>query len=678
MNHHFLTKFIFGLGLALGLILPTNLMAKTSNDPKVFQTAYEQIGLYRAWDYSTGSNQVVVAIIDNGFDTFHPDLFGNIWRNTKEIENNEIDDDNNGYVDDIYGWNFLNDNNDPRPNVTGLNDYQKSEGVYSHATVVAGIIGAVGDNAQDSAGVNWKVRLMNLKVLGNEGSGRLSPLGDAIRYAVDNGADVINISMVGDYDSELISALQYAYDEGVVVVAAAGNYGGDLDAKPLYPVCSDTGTGIVRILGVSAVNAERKLANFSNYGTNCIDLTAPGTNIGSTVRYSPNDGLISSYAAGWQGTSFAAPFVAGSAALIKSVRPDWKAPEINNALLSTTHHTPADDEAAYAAIYGKGMLQVHRALAFAMGLPLPPTMFDGAAYVPPVIVTPTLPTSTTTIKPGPHAKTFVAIGAGGQMRDGYNDSAELGGPYERPEAKGIESVSAFGDGAEQIIVTVKPGANNMRMVSVYNHKWQLQYSWNSGFTVPTNIAIGMRDEEVIIALAPTGNHTMLYKLFDTQGAQLQVVNPAQSHQGARIAIVDGLVHTVYTSNNQTAYKLYNTSGLIEKEFPVTGLGPNPYMAIGDVTADSKIDYIFGSGPGLTDMVRIYNEEGQEQRSFSPFGDGRKTGVSVIIVDADNNHTQDLLTYSANTSGLVRAWTPKAKNAGEWQVPFSGSFFLLSR
>lgn len=676
MSHSELFKRIIVLTQLISLVFwPFLTLAKTSDDPKIFQTAYEQTGLYRAWDYATGSKQVVVAIIDNGFDTFHPDLFGNIWRNSKEIENNGIDDDQNGYVDDIYGWNFLDNTNDPRPNVSGLSEYQKGEGVFSHATVVAGIVGAVGNNGQDGAGVNWKVRLMNLKVLGNEGSGRLHPLGEAVRYAVDNGADVINISMVGDYDGDLDFALRYAFDKGVVVVAAMGNYGGDLNKSPLYPVCDDADSWTPRVLGVSATNPDRKLAGFSNTGSDCVDIAAPGVDIGSTVRYSPTDGLTASYGTGWQGTSFAAPLVAGTAALVKSVRPDWKAVQINEAILKTVHHTPADDEAAYAELYGKGMLQAHRAVAYAMGLPLPPTMFESGTYVPPIITSPETPV----INKPTHAKTFVAVGASGQMRDAYNDSFELGGAYARPEAKNIESAAAYGTGSEQIIVTAAVGANKVRVISVYNNKWQLQSTWNSDFLVPVQVAIGQKnDGSIVIALAPTQSSTVIFKQYDTTGILLTEIKQAIAHKGVRLAVVGENTTAVFTTGTTTMLKTYGPDQAVLHEFTVAGLGNNPFVAIGDVIGDTNPDIVVGSGPGVSDLVRVYTVDGSEQRSFAPFGDGRKNGVSVIVVDADNNGSQDLLTYSANTSGPIRAWTAKAKNAGEWAAPFTGSFFLLPR
>src|SRR3990167_6420648 len=125
-------KFKIYILLIIAVFLnPIFVLAKTPNDPFFGQWSFEDIGVYKAWDYTTGSKDVVVAIIDNGFDTFHPDLKDNLWINTAEIADNKIDDDKNGFVDDIYGWNFLDNDNDSRPNVDNLTDSQKKEGVFN-------------------------------------------------------------------------------------------------------------------------------------------------------------------------------------------------------------------------------------------------------------------------------------------------------------------------------------------------------------------------------------------------------------------------------------------------------------------------------------------------------------------------------------------------------------------
>lgn len=650
-------------------------LAKRSNDPEMFQAAYEQAGVYRAWDYATGSDSVIVAVVDNGFDTFHPDLFQNVWQNTREIPDNNVDDDHNGYVDDVWGWNFVDNDNDPRPDVSALTQEERDEKIYNHGTFVAGIIGAIGNNNRDGVGVNWKVKLMNIKVLGNSGYGELAPLGKAIRYAVDNGAKVINVSMVGDSDSELSEAVEYAYKKGVVIVAAMGNYNGSLDDNPMYPACSDAGATMPMVLGVSAVGKDRRLAYFSNTGSNCVDITAPGVDISSTGRYSPLDNINDSYIRGWQGTSFAAPFVAGAAALIKSVRPEWKADDIYQAILQTTQHTPAADEAAYANLYGKGLLQIHRAVALAKGLPIPPTMFDTSTpYIEPT--TDVLLKSETKQK---HAKTFVAIGASGQMRDGYSDTSEFGGQYERPEARAIESFASYGTGAKQINVTATVGKKGQRLISVYNSRWQLQTSWPvKTLAGAVSIAAGERDGETVIAVAPAGSDKIVYQLYSSTGGLIEQEAVAAAHRGVSVTINADLVFVAYTRGTETIVTGYKNIRQKVYDFDVTDVGVKPSIAVGQVSGSTALKIVVGASRGLSDRVKIYSVDGDEERSFSPFGDGRKSGVTVSIFDADNSGENDIVTYAANTTGLIRSWTAKAKNAGEWQAPFAGSFYLLPR
>lgn len=361
------------------------------SDPFAEQDAYDLIGVYDGWNQSTGASDVVVAVIDNGFDHFHPELTKNTWRNTDEIPNNGIDDDQNGYIDDIVGWNFLpfdidddgeisedeaKGNNDPRPNTSDLAGDETI--IVSHGTAVAGLIGARGHNNALGAGLNWHVSLMNLKIVGNSGNGSLIHLHEAIRYAVDNGADVISMSVIGNTSdpTEIQSAIEHAYANDVVVVAAAGNALLDLGEQPLYPICADANMEQEMVIGVSAVHASRQFARFSNFGGDCVDITAPGVGVSSTVRFSPSAGLDTYYRGRLQGTSFAAPLVSGTAALIKSLYPELTAPQIIDLILSSTSKTPPEDEALYQSLFGAGLLQVDAAVSLAKeryGLPDMPT-----------------------------------------------------------------------------------------------------------------------------------------------------------------------------------------------------------------------------------------------------------------------------------------------------------------
>lgn len=226
-----------------------------------------------AWDITQGSSSVVVAVIDSGvaitnnISTGHPDLTANRWVNAGETCVNGADDDGNGRIDDCYGWNFLNNDNDPM-------DYN------GHGTHVAGTIGAVGNNGSGVAGVNWRVKIMPLRFLGATGSGSTADAISAINYAANNGARIINASWGGGpYSQALYDAINYARSNNVLFVAAAGNDGTNNDTTPSYPASYD----LDNIISVAATDQNDALASFSNRGATSVDLAAPGVNIYSTI-----------------------------------------------------------------------------------------------------------------------------------------------------------------------------------------------------------------------------------------------------------------------------------------------------------------------------------------------------------------------------------------------------------
>jgi subtilisin family serine protease len=246
-----------------------------------------------AWDVFTGSDDVIVVVIDTGIDYTHADLADNAWTNPGEIPGNGIDDDGNGFIDDIHGWDFVNSDNDP------MDD-------HGHGTHCSGTIGGVGNNGIGVAGVNWDVSIMGVKFLNSGGSGYTSDAILAIDYALTiPGVKVMSNSWGGGgYSAALEEAIQRASDAGVLFVCAAGNYVGNTDVSPNYPSCYD----VPNVMSIAATDHNDDLASFSGYGLVTVDLAAPGVDILSTL---PGNGYGE-----LSGTSMATPHVAGVAGLI--------------------------------------------------------------------------------------------------------------------------------------------------------------------------------------------------------------------------------------------------------------------------------------------------------------------------------------------------------------------------
>ncbi|MEH2170954.1 MAG: S8 family peptidase [Nostoc sp.] len=273
------------------------------------------------WAHGYTGKGVVVAVVDTGVDYNHEDLKNNIWTNSKEIAGNGIDDDGNGYVDDNYGWNFADQNNNT------LDD-------NGHGTHVSGTIAGENNN-YGVTGIAYDAKIMPVKALDSSGSGSYSSISKGIRYAVDNGANVINLSLGGGSSNRTLeSAIDYASSKGVIVVMAAGNDG---DSSPDYPARYASKSGIA----VGAVDKNSNLADFSNRsGTNEIAyVTAPGVKVYSSV---PNN----QYAT-YSGTSMAAPHVAGIVALMLSANPNLTDAQVRQIVTETAGNSTQNTSSSF-------------------------------------------------------------------------------------------------------------------------------------------------------------------------------------------------------------------------------------------------------------------------------------------------------------------------------------------
>jgi subtilisin family serine protease len=322
-----------------------------------------------AWDVTRGAG-VVVAISDTGIDPTHPDIAANLWVNPGEVAGNGVDDDGNGYVDDVHGWNFVGDD------ANFADD-------HGHGTHVAGTVAAVGQNGLGVVGVAFEARVMAVKGLSGSGSGSDSDLADGIVYAVENGARVINASWGGNGEAPpvLQDALDVADAAGVVFVAAAGNSNAEVDYTPFVRVDPPRRfypAAFRKAITVGATDHLDAKAYFSNYGVK-IDVVAPGGGDVAPPSKFPERSILSLKAAGagsamtgdgdlvvagsylrQAGTSMAAPHVSGVAALVLARHPEFLPEQVRQALRAGGDDV---DTPGFDLVSGHGRLNAAGAIA---------------------------------------------------------------------------------------------------------------------------------------------------------------------------------------------------------------------------------------------------------------------------------------------------------------------------
>jgi len=416
----------------------------------------EQWGLLRievveAWQVVTDTAAVVIAVVDSGIDTSHPDLTANLWTNPGEIAGNGVDDDNNGYVDDVRGWNFVS--------YTG-----NVEDDNGHGSLVAGIAAARSNNAMGIAGVCGNCRIMTVKVMQPSGTANYSAIAAGIVYAANKGAHVINLSLGGYSDSAAMrDAVAYAASLGVVLVGGTGN---DASDAPLYPAA------YADVLAVAGTASDDTLVASSNYGS-WVDACGPGQGILTTAL--GGDYVSSS------GTSVASPFAAGLAALLVAEHPDWT-PAMVRLHIKHTGDAIDDLNSGKEGLLGGGRINANRA----MSAPVPALMSAGYSVdgVPDG-------------RPASGAEAELTLG----IRNDWGDAAATVGTLSTadPYVTVVRGVEAYGDilagetaeNSEPFLVSIAAGAG-------YNHPIRLNLGVTSNggdyaatlvFTVTTQSSV---------------------------------------------------------------------------------------------------------------------------------------------------------------------------------------------
>jgi subtilisin family serine protease len=571
------------------------------NDPYLEKQWYlDRVRAHEAWAKTAGAADVVVAVLDTGVDMDHPDLKDNIWINRGEVPNDGVDNDGNIYVDDTNGWDFVAGDNNPRPDFKEW--WFTKEGI-DHGTIVAGIIGAVGNNSRGIAGAAWGTKIMPIRVLDSAGSGDVLTVIDGIDYAVEKGADVINLSFIGSgFSKSLFLALERAYKAGIVVVAAIGNQSGvgqDLDIEPQYPVCYYGGEGENIVIGVAATDKEDKKASFSNYGTKCVDVSAPGVDFWSTVAYNPGmEDFQEYYSGGWSGSSVAAPLVAGTVALIKSLNRNLGVTEVRN-LLTVNSDNIDDNNPDYKGKLGKGRLNMARVVE-AASLTVESSQFSlrkGDILAAPVSV----------LKP--EVKIFKENSTFVKSFMAYPE-AFLGGVN-------IASADVNGDGAGEIITGAGPGGGpHVRIFRQDGTAIGGFMAYGKTFRGGVNVAAGDIDgdgkSEIITGAGPGGGPHV--RIFRQDGTVL----------GGFMA------------------------------YPTTFRG-GINVAVGDVDGNGKADIIVSPGKGMEPMVKVFDSKGNLNTQFLAFDKEFKDGIKISSGDLDGDKIAEIAVGKMNGGSEVRVY-----------------------
>lgn len=632
-----------------------------------------------AWSKISESPDIVIAVIDSGVDIKHPDLVNNIWANTEEIPGNKIDDDRNGFIDDYQGWDFVNNVADPEPKF--FKDW--TEAGISHGTMVAGIIAAQGNNNQGVAGVTWKAKIMPLKVINDKGEGKISDVIRAIDYAVNNGADIINLSFVNFvYNQAMQEAIYRAHSAGVLIVAAAGNEQANgtaynIDKTPIYPACYDGQLiGENMVIGVVATDALDQKAGFSSYGFRCVDIAAPGISFFNTVVPGADRNNSNKYYDGyWSGTSMAAPLVTGALALIEQANPELSPREVVNILFASSDNISLLNP-SYLGQLGNGRLNIDRAVEMAKS--------ELYSHVGRLLISPVSGSKEIKIigANGDQVISFkgteniksASIVAGDINGDGIDEIVLGLASGQEPQVlilntkgKTLKKFFAYdkkwrggvnltvsdldNDGRAEIITA--PASAGAPQVKVFDENGKLEkqfFAYDKKLKMGINLStIYLNDlGETEIITAPAAGSEPQVKLFSVNGELFNSFYPYEKkfrggvkvavanldgrkdHNGSEIIIVPG-------AGRDPQVKIYDNSLKLKKQF--LGYKKNWHGGVnitaGDINNDGLAEIVLGANSGAAPHVRIFDGEANLTESFYTWPESFKGGLNLAIIKMNN-------------------------------------------
>ncbi|MFH1867227.1 MAG: S8 family serine peptidase [Patescibacteria group bacterium] len=621
------------------------------NDPGYeYQSTYlDKIKVQAIWDLPLGNYRPIIAILDSGVDITNPDLEPNLWSNPWEISGDKIDNDRNGYIDDEYGWDFINESPDPKPKF----EEGWTEVAMQHGTVVAGVAAAVGHNRQGVAGVAWQARIMPLRALNAQGVGNTVTVARAINYAVSNRADIINLSFVGPHSDPILQeAISRAFKAGVLIVAASGNEKGigvNLNKEPKYPVCDDGLNGENQVIGVAAVDDKDVLAEFSNYGSKCIDLSAPGVRIFSTqFQDTSKEKFKEAYGGWWSGTSVAAPMVSGALALLKSVYPRYTASQLRDILIASGDLIERFNLNKRGQIGRR--LNVQEAFKLAGSIKF---------------------TSKSPIIVGPASKLRADI----QTYDQSGTKLSSFLAYHPSFEGGVNLAAGDITGNGQIDIVIAPRAGGGPHVRVFNQQGELENEFMAfpegfygGVTVAAADFTGDGKDDIVIGVGKGGIPTV--RIFSAAGILLHQFIPYDITYlgGVNVAAgdvdSDGMAEVIVApQQGDLPIRIFDRFGKLKSEFKAYPFyfkgGIN--IAVGDLDGNGDLEIITAPGAGGGPQVRFFNWQGRVLSQYFVYAQNFRGGVNLAAGDVDGDGFNELITTPGPGGGPhIRVFNKKGE------------------